>query len=143
MTDPHNLQRFIDAQERSFDDAMAELNAGLKQSHWMWFVFPQLDGLGLSPTSKYYAIASLDEARAYLAHPQLGPRLRACVDALLAWAARRTAEQILGSIDAMKLRSSLTLFDRVAPEDAFGRALDAFFGGTGDERTLALLASAR
>ena len=143
MTDPHNLQRFIDAQERSFDDAMAELNAGLKQSHWMWFVFPQLDGLGLSPTSKYYAIASLDEARAYLAHPQLGPRLRACVDALLAWAARRTAEQILGSIDAMKLRSSLTLFDRVAPEDVFGRALDAFFGGAGDERTLALLATAR
>lgn len=143
MTDPHNLQRFIDAQELSFDDAIAQLHAGLKQSHWMWFVFPQLDGLGYSPASKYYAIASLDEARAYLAHRQLGPRLRASVDALLPWTGRRTAEQILGPIDAMKLRSSLSLFDRVAPGDVFGRALDAFFDGVADERTLALLETAR
>ena len=143
MTDPYNLERFIDAQSETFDAALAELRAGLKQGHWMWFVFPQLGGLGHSPASKFYAIASLDEARAYLANPQLGPRLRASVEALLTWAGRKTAEQILGPIDAVKLRSNLTLFDLVSPDDLFGPALDAFFDGVEDERTLALLGMGR
>lgn len=143
MTDPYNLERFIDAQSETFDAALAELLAGLKQGHWMWFVFPQLAVLGHSAASKFYGIASLDEARAYLANPQLGPRLRASVEALLTWAGRNTAEQILGPIDAVKLRSSLTLFNQVSPDDLFGRALDAFFGGVEDERTLALLGMGR
>ena len=143
MSDPYDLERFIDAQSETFEAALAELRAGLKQSHWMWFVFPQLAGLGHSPTSQFYAIASLDEARAYLANPRLGPRLRASVELLLAWAGRKTAEQILGPLDAVKLWSSLTLFNRASPGDLFGRALDALFDGVEDERTLALLGMAR
>jgi uncharacterized protein (DUF1810 family) len=143
VTAPYNLERFADAQNETLGAALAELQAGLKQSHWMWFVFPQLAGLGHSPTSQFYAIASLDEARAYLANPQLGARLRASVEALLTWAGRKTAEQILGPLDAVKLRSSLTLFNRASPGDLFGRALDAFFGGVEDDRTLALLGMAR
>jgi uncharacterized protein (DUF1810 family) len=139
VTDPHNLQRFVDAQDGVFDTALAELGAGSKQSHWMWFVFPQLAGLGRSPTAQYYAIASLDEARAYLEHPLLGPRLRQCIEAVLPWAGKRTPEQILGSIDAAKLKSSLTLFDQVEIGTLFDRALTALFGGERDERTLALL----
>jgi uncharacterized protein (DUF1810 family) len=139
-SDPHNLQRFVDAQEGVFEAALAELKAGSKQSHWMWFIFPQLAGLGRSPTAQFYAIASLDEAQAYLDHPVLGPRLRQCLEALLPWARRRTAEQILGAIDAVKLRSSLTLFDQVAPDGHFARALELYFAGKRDERTLALLA---
>jgi len=103
VSDPHNLQRFIDAQDGVFDTALAELTAGAKRSHWMWFVFPQLTGLGRSSTAQYYGIASRDEARAYLAHPALGLRLRQCVEALLPWAGRRSPEQILGPIDALKL----------------------------------------
>ncbi|HKU92448.1 MAG TPA: DUF1810 domain-containing protein, partial [Sphingomicrobium sp.] len=136
MDDPHDLQRFVDAQDGVFETALAELRAGTKQSHWMWFVFPQLAGLGHSPTAQYYAIRSLDEARAYLAHPLLGPRLRLCVEALLPHAGR-SSEAIFGSIDALKLRSSLTLFDLVAPQDVFARALDVFFAGEPDQRTLA------
>jgi uncharacterized protein (DUF1810 family) len=143
MSDPYNLQRFVDAQDGIFETALAELRAGSKQSHWMWFIFPQLAGLGRSPTAQFYAIASFDEARAYLQHPLLGPRFRAGVEALLPWARKRTAEQILGPIDAMKLRSSLTLFDRVEPDALFAQGLAAFFGGTRDERTLALLNDAR
>jgi uncharacterized protein (DUF1810 family) len=105
----------------------------------MWFVFPQLRGLGHSATATYYGISSLDEARAYLGHTLLGVRLRQCVEALLPWSERRTATQILGSIDALKLRSSLTLFDRAEPEAVFAAGLGAFFGGESDERTLALL----
>jgi uncharacterized protein (DUF1810 family) len=142
-SDPHNLQGFTDAQHGVFEIALAELRAGSKQSHWMWFVFPQLAGLGRSPTAQFYAISGTDEARAYLAHPVLGPRLRRSVEALMPWAGKRSAEQILGAIDAIKLRSSLTLFDRVAPDDVFASALDAFFGGDADERTLALLAPTR
>ena len=142
MDDPHDLQRFVDAQDGVFETALAELRAGAKQSHWMWFVFPQLAGLGHSPTAQYYAIRSLDEARAYLAHPLLGPRLRLCVEALLPHAGR-SSEAIFGSIDALKLRSSLTLFDLVAPQDVFARALDVFFAGEPDQRTLALIGSAR
>jgi uncharacterized protein (DUF1810 family) len=142
-SDPHNLQRFIDAQRGVYETALAELRAGSKQSHWMWFVFPQLAGLGRSPTAQLYAIASLNEARAYLGHPLLGARLRECVDALLPWADKRTPEQILGPIDAMKLRSSLTLFDQASPDDTFARALDAFFNGERDGRTLELLNAER
>jgi len=109
----------------------------------MWFIFPQLAGLGHSPTAQSYAIHSLDQAKAYLDHPLIGHRLRQCVEALLPWAGKRTAEQILGSIDAMKLRSSLTLFDQICPNDVFARALQSFFDGAADERTLALLARTR
>ena len=105
----------------------------------MWFVFPQLAGLGRSSTAQFFAISSLDEARAYLEHSLLGPRLRQCLAALLQWAGKRTAERILGPIDAMKLRSSLTLFEAASNDPLFGRALDVFFGGERDERTLALL----
>ena len=139
MSDPHNLQRFIDAQDGAFEIALSELRAGSKQSHWMWFTFPQLAGLGRSPIAIFYAIASLDETRAYLRHPLLGMRLRQSIDAILPWAGRRSAERIFGPVDAMKLHSSLTLFDRVSPNDLFGRGLDVFFAGARDERTLALL----
>ena len=138
-SNPYNLQRFIDAQGGAFETALAELRAGLKQSHWMWFIFPQLAGLGRSPTAQFYAIASREEARAYLKHPLLGRRLLHSTDAILPWAGKRAAEQILGAVDAMKLRSSLSLFDQALPDDLFGRALDGFFASTPDERTLALL----
>jgi uncharacterized protein (DUF1810 family) len=141
--DPHNLQRFIDAQQGLFEIASAELRAGSKQSHWMWFIFPQLAGLGRSPAAQLYAISGCDEARAYIGHPVLGRRLKQSVDALMPWAGKRSAERIFGPIDAMKLRSSLTLFDRVAPDDAFADALAAFFAGEADERTLALLPPTR
>ena len=109
----------------------------------MWFIFPQLAGLGRSPTAQHFAIQSLEEARAFLAHPLLGARLRSSVEALLEWAGRRSPEQILGPIDAVKLRSSLTLFDRAGPGDLFDRGLGSFFGGERDEHTLALLNRAR
>jgi uncharacterized protein (DUF1810 family) len=141
--DPHNLQRFIDVQHELFESALAELRAGSKQSHWMWFIFPQLAGLGRSPASQFYGIASLDEARAYLDHALLGPRLKRGVEAMNAWAGKRSAEQILGPVDAMKLRSSLTLFDQVAPDDLFADGLAGFFDGRADERTLALLEPTR
>jgi uncharacterized protein (DUF1810 family) len=139
VTDPHNLQRFIDAQDGIFDIALSEIRSGTKQSHWMWFILPQLAGLGHSPNARYYGIASLEEARAYLHHPLLGPRLRECVDALLPWAGRQSAVEILGPVDAMKLRSSLTLFDHAAAGDVFASALAGFFDGEPDDRTLALL----
>jgi uncharacterized protein (DUF1810 family) len=143
VSDPYNLQRFLDAQEWIFGTAIAELSAGSKQSHWMWFIFPQIVGLGRSPTARFYAIASLNEAQTYLDHPLLGTRLRRSVEALLPWVGRRTAEQILGPVDAMKLRSSLTLFDQVEPGGMFDRGLAAFFSGERDERTLALLNGAQ
>ena len=138
MSDPYNLQRFLDAQDGSFDAALAELGAGSKQGHWMWFVFPQLPRLGRSPTAKFYGIASLAEAEAYLDHPILGERLRRSVEAILPYVGKRTPEQILGDVDAMKLKSSLTLFDRVHPGDVFDRGLIGFYGEP-DDRTLALL----
>ena len=143
MTDPHNLQRFIDAQAGIYESVLAELSAGQKQSHWMWFIFPQLAGLGFSPTAQHYAIASLDEARAYLEHPLLGDRLRECVEAVLPWFNQFSAEQILGSIDALKLKSSLTLFDQVEPNTLFAAGLAAFYAGERDERTLAMLNAQR
>ena len=138
MSDPHNLQRFTDAQDGVFDDALAELRSGRKQSHWMWFVFPQLAGLGRSPTAQYYAIASREEAAAYLHHPLLRSRLRQSVEAMMHWTGDRTAVEMLGHVDAMKLRSSLTLFDAIDPGGPFGQALSTFFDGP-DDSTLALL----
>jgi len=139
IPDRHHLQRFVDAQQGVIDTVLAELRAGSKQSHWMWFVFPQLAELGRSPRAKFYGIASVEEARAYLEHAQLGRRLRECVNALQQWAGKRSAEQIFGSIDAIKLRSSLTLFDRIEPRSLFEQTLLNFFGGRRDELTLALL----
>ena len=137
-----DLDRFVRAQAPVYDQVLAELRQGRKTSHWMWFVFPQIAGLGRSETARYYAIGSLDEARAYLAHPVLGPRLRECAGLLLAveW---RTAESILGSIDAMKLRSSMTLFLRAGPDEPlFRRVLDRFYASLPDEATDALLREA-
>jgi uncharacterized protein (DUF1810 family) len=142
-SDPYDLQRFVAAQDGVFETALAELGAGSKQSHWMWFVFPQLRGLGRSPTAQHYGISSFEEARAYLSHALLGDRLRQSVEALLPWAGRRTPEEVLGPIDAMKLRSNLTLFDAVEPNSIFRDALDAFFKGAADQHTLALLEGAR
>lgn len=143
MADPFHLQRFVEAQAPVYERVCAELKNGRKQSHWMWFIFPQLAGLGRSPTAQYYAIASIDEARAYLAHPMLGSRLRACVEAILPWEDRRSAKEIFGPVDATKLRSSLTLFDRAEPGDPFAAGLAAFFASERDGRTLALLDDAR
>ena len=137
--DRFDLKRFVEAQSSTFEEAIAELRAGLKQSHWMWFVFPQLAGLGRSPTARYYGIRSLDEAKAYLSHPLLAPRLIECVAAILPWAGQRSAEQILGSTDALKLRSSLTLFEAASDEPLFARALDQFFAGGRDPASLQLL----
>jgi len=137
MPDPFNLQRFEEAQARNWADALAELRAGRKTSHWMWYVFPQIAGLGSSPMARAYAIASLDEARAYLDHPVLGPRLRQGVEALLGHPGR-TAHEILGSPDDLKLRSSLTLFAAAAPgEPLFRRALEQFYAGAPDPQTTA------
>jgi uncharacterized protein (DUF1810 family) len=137
--DPVNLNRFVDSQEGVWEAALDELRSGSKQSHWMWFIFPQLAGLGRSPTAQFYGLGSLAEARAYLDHPLLGSRLREATEALAPWAGRRRPEQIFGPVDALKLRSSLTLFDFVEPGSPFGEALVNFFGGARDERTLALL----
>ncbi|MGO9418932.1 DUF1810 domain-containing protein [Roseiarcus sp.] len=136
MTDPFNLQRFVDAQAPVYDTVVRELMSGEKRSHWIWFVFPQIAGLGASPTSVFYAISSLDEAKAYLAHPILGPRLVDCSRLVLA-AEGRTARQIFGAIDEAKFRSSMTLFSRAAPGEAvFTQCLDKYFGGGPDSSTL-------
>ncbi len=135
MTDPHDLQRFVAAQRGSYDEAVAELLRGRKTSHWMWFVFPQIAGLGHSPTARTYAITSITEARAYLAHPVLGLRLRECA-AILTSLPDLTAEQIFGGVDAMKLRSSMTLFLRADPgEQVFRQVLEQYFGGAADPAT--------
>jgi uncharacterized protein (DUF1810 family) len=140
-TDPHGLSRFVHAQDEggTYDRALAELRRGRKTSHWMWFVFPQIAGLGHSSMAQRYAIASLDEARAYLAHPTLGPRLLECAS-VVAGTSAPSAETILGGIDAQKLRSSMTLFLRADPsQPVFQRVLDAFYGGEADEATDGLL----
>jgi uncharacterized protein (DUF1810 family) len=137
-----DLDRFLDAQAGVYDAACAELRAGRKRSHWMWFVFPQLRGLGTSATAHRFGIASLAEARAYLAHPVLGPRLREAYALALAVPGRSAAE-IFGEVDAMKLRSSATLFRAAAPgEPLFQAVLDRFHGGIGDVPTEALLRAA-
>jgi uncharacterized protein (DUF1810 family) len=135
-----DLERFVEAQAGVHDEALGEIRHGRKTSHWMWFVFPQLAGLGRSETSRYYAIAGLEEARAYLAHPVLGPRLRESARATLEAPAGLSANRIFGEIDAVKLRSSMTLFARAAPDDpVFGEVLERYFGGEPDPRTLELL----
>lgn len=133
------LDRFIEAQQHSYTQALAELRAGAKRGHWIWFVFPQLAGLGRSETARFYALADLAEARAYLAHPLLGPRLAECTEAMLAWAGKHEAEIVLGPLDALKFRSAMTLFEAAGGGACFTEALDAFFGGQRDQQTLALL----
>jgi uncharacterized protein (DUF1810 family) len=145
--DPYRLERFVAAQDRdgTYRRAVAELRAGAKAGHWMWFVFPQIAGLGASAMSREFAISSVQEARAYLAHPVLGPRLRECAR-IVAEAEGRTAAQIFGPVDAMKLRSSMTLFASAADETAaaadgtvFRAVLAKYFGGTPDEATVTRL----
>ncbi|HSQ96680.1 MAG TPA: DUF1810 domain-containing protein [Croceibacterium sp.] len=135
------LDRFVEAQRPVYDQALAELIAGAKRSHWMWFVFPQIAGLGRSSTAMRFSIRDEVEARSYLVHPILGPRLRECTQAMLNWAGRKSAEAILGSVDAMKFKSSMTLFDAVADDadNPFSRALAAFYRGERDALTLDLL----
>ncbi len=142
MAPASSLQRFVEAQDRAgtYGRALAELRAGRKTSHWMWFVFPQLVGLGSSPMSQTYAIRSLDEAAAYLEHPVLGPRLRECTQALTEQSGR-AAHEILGDVDAIKLRSSMTLFTRAAAgEPLFRQVLEQYYQGNPDEATERLLA---
>ena len=140
--DPYDLARFVEAQHDDHDQALAELASGRKRSHWMWYVFPQLEGLGHSPMARRYAIRSAAEAAAYLRHPVLGPRLAAVAAAALGHAGR-SAHDIFGSPDDLKLRSSATLFAQVAPEGSvFHQLLDRFFDGQPDPRTLDLLAAA-
>ena len=137
-----DLERFVQAQDErgTYDRALAELRAGRKTGHWMWFVFPQVAGLGHSPTAQAYAVRDLAEARAYLAHDVLGPRLLECCRALLDLTDDRTAAQVLGDVDAMKLRSSMTLFAIADPDEpTYAAVLDRFFDGEPDERTPALL----
>lgn len=134
-----DLERFVTAQQGGYDGVVRELRAGRKTTHWIWFIFPQLAGLGRSDVSRFYAIESIDEARAYLAHPILGPRLLECAGAVLGTSGV-TADQIFGSLDAMKVRSSMTLFHRAAPDEPlFGEMLERFYEGAEDETTVALL----
>lgn len=138
-TDSFDLQRFLSAQEPVFDQVLGELRRGQKRTHWMWFIFPQLDGLGFSSTSRFYAIKSRAEAEHYLRHPVLGERLRICAETLLALRGR-TAAAIFGSPDDLKLKSSMTLFAAVsAPGSVFERVLDQYYQGQRDAATLRLL----
>ena len=136
--DPFDLNRFISAQDRVYDCVLAELKNGQKRSHWMWYIFPQLDGLAQSTTSKYYAIKSLSEAIAYLNHPVLGARIIECAKTIVAIEGK-TASEIFGYPDNLKLFSSMTLFSEVAAEPIFIRVLDKYFQGERDDRTLQLL----
>jgi uncharacterized protein (DUF1810 family) len=138
MDDPYDLQRYLDAQAGTIDQALAELAAGAKRTHWMWFVFPQIAGLGHSAMAQRYAISGLDEARAYLAHPVLGERLRRCTGLAIGHAGRGM-HALFGSPDDMKFRSSMTLFAEVDDAGLFGRALDACCAGQRDQVTLARL----
>jgi uncharacterized protein (DUF1810 family) len=141
MDDAYDLGRFVAAQEDVYPRALAELQAGEKRSHWMWFIFPQIAGLGSSPMAQRYAIGSVDEARAYLAHPLLGPRLRTCTAAVNA-VTGRSAHAIFGSPDDVKFRSSMTLFAAAAPDEpGFTEALARYFAGSPDPLTLEKLAT--
>ncbi|KUI43640.1 calpastatin [Mycobacterium sp. IS-1590] len=144
--DPFDLQRFLDAQERVYDTVLDELRAGRKRSHWIWFVFPQLRGLGRSPTAQRYGIGSLAEARAYLAHNVLGARLRECAD-LVARSEQRSADELFGWPDNLKVRSSVTLFSRAADDSddvaLFGRVLTKYYDGKADPLTVELLSAQR
>jgi len=140
MAPDQNLERFVSAQAGTYAGVVAELRTGRKTGHWIWFVFPQIAGLGRSEMSRFYALGSLDEALSYLAHPVLGPRLLECCRLLLA-VRGSSAEEILGSIDAIKVRSCVTLFERADPDEpVFTEVLDRFYAGLPDEATLALLA---
>ena len=141
MTDPFNLQRFLDAQESVYARVLAELRGGQKQSHWMWFIFPQLSGLGHSAMAQRFALASADEAVAYLRHDVLGARLKHCA-ALVNAVEGRTIREILGSPDDLKFRSSMTLFGAVSPDPEFSAAISKFFDGKPDPATLSLLGTA-
>lgn len=137
--DPYDLQRFVDAQAGTYDQALAELRAGRKRSHWMWFVLPQVAGLGRSETARHYALSGLDEARAYLAHDVLGPRLVECAGTL-ASLPETDATTVLGPVDAQKLRSSMTLFARADPEQpVFQEVLERYFDGEQDPATTSRL----
>jgi uncharacterized protein (DUF1810 family) len=138
MTDTYDLRRFVDAQRSVYGEVCAELAAGCKRSHWMWFVFPQLKGLGRSATAQHYGIASQAEAQAYWAHPLLGPRLKECTELVLA-VDGRSAQQIFGPPDDLKFRSCMTLFARATGEPVFTRALQKYFDGEADPRTIELL----
>ena len=139
MSESFDLERFVVAQRGVYEGVLEELRRGRKVGHWIWFIFPQIAGLGYSAMSQQYAISSLDEARAYLAHAVLGARLRECTEIVLATTGR-TALEIFGSIDAVKLRSSMTLFHRAAPDEAvFAQVLERYYDGTADEATDARL----
>jgi uncharacterized protein (DUF1810 family) len=139
IADPHNLQRFVDAQAPVIEQVLAELRAGRKRTHWMWFIFPQIAGLGSSPMAQRYAISGRNEAEAYLQHAILGPRLTQCTR-LVNDVPNRTIDEIFGFPDDLKFRSSITLFSAVAPtEEVFRAALDKYFAGQPDSATLALL----
>ena len=139
MDDRFDLNRFVQAQQDDYDQALAEITQGRKESHWMWYIFPQFDGLGITSTAKHYAIKSIEEARAYLAHPILGARLRECSQALLQLE-DRSAEEIFGFPDVLKLRSCATLFAQVSePASLFHRLLDKYYNGEADTKTLRLL----
>ena len=144
VADPYHLQRFVDAQDRVYSQVTRELGQGSKRTHWMWFVFPQLKGLGSTPNAEHYGIGSLAEAAAYLAHPVLGPRLRECAVLLRDQPGHDPIAVILGPVDALKLRSSMTLFRQAggAQDRAlFGAVLDRYYDGAADERTLAMLSA--
>jgi uncharacterized protein (DUF1810 family) len=139
--DPHDLERFVTAQANVYDQALSEVTAGRKRTHWMWFIFPQFAGLGNSVMSQRYAIESIAEAKAYLDHPVLGPRLRECVEAMLSVKAK-SAHDILGYPDDLKFRSSMTLFSAVSSENSpFHKAIDRFFEDQPDRKTQELLAA--
>ncbi len=143
LDDPHNLSRFVQAQADDYEQALAEIRSGRKRSHWMWYIFPQVEGLGFSATSRRYSIKSVAEAEAYLRHPVLGPRLIECVDALLG-VEGRSAFEIFGSPDDMKLRSCATLFACVSPAGSvFDRLLNKYFESERDGKTLRLVGIAR
>ncbi len=136
MSDHFELQRFVDAQQPVYEQVCAELRAGRKRSHWMWFVFPQIRGLGASPMAMRFAISEMEEARAYLEHPVLGPRLRACAG-IVVGVQGKTVEEIFGYPDDLKFHSSMTLFAKAAEEaGVFGEALEKYFGGELDRGTL-------
>ena len=139
--DPFDLSRFVTAQARTFGAAIAEIRAGRKMTHWMWFVFPQLKGLGVSPTAQFYGLSGLDEATAYLEHPLLGPRLEMAVAAVQS-VPRTSLRQLFGSPDDMKFRSSMTLFAFAEPGGPYQAALDRWCGGEADHQTVALLTHA-
>ncbi len=140
LIDKYNLLRFLNAQEGSYQETLKELQEGRKRSHWMWYIFPQLKHLGHSYNAKFYGISGIEEAAAYLQHPVLGQRLREVSETIINLP-DNDAEAIFGGIDAIKLRSSMTLFDVVSPDDVFSRVLDKYFDGQRDNKTISLLSN--